>query len=348
VICPQAPSVDYWPYPLSYTFERSFHIGTPTGRPSSWYVAAVLDLIASIQQTGFHFYNEANLSGEDLVVPDCNINTNKIYCMGASLGGHACWGLARKGRDVFAAMINTSTFCIGSIPAGGKDYYRVTGPGYDYEKYLRLYRELDRIWHIPQFLICGTSDYMYKGMQGIFQVITDYFTDKFYDPVFGLQEWADYLKFISISGMSHGDINVINYIFNPTKKFILQTLTEQQYSSESLTNPMDWLFSWSKYSPTPEDPYPLEEETYYPERDYCVISNNTSANSIYTGQRLTIDCDKTKDVKVRIGGVDTDVTFTNGYYEHIQSGYNCFRLWDRGIPGFVDKLSSSREGMLIL
>jgi hypothetical protein len=301
-------------------------------QPYSWYIAAVLDLIASIQQTGFHFYNEANLSGEDETVPDCNINANKIYCMGASLGGLACYSFAKEGRDVWAGIVAAKAFNCG---APYKDYYRVASEDYDSEYADRFHRECERIYHIPWLSIDYQGDDMYSTVQGLHSI--QYLVEQ--SKLLG----SYHTRFITLAGGNHVSLGDLLSIFTPTNLFNAALYTEQQYG-ETGTNPMDWLFARSKLT-CPVDPYPDEEETYYPERSYAVISNDTVANTVYTGQRIAIDCDTTLDVKVRVAGVDADVTFTDGYYNHAQDGVHCFRLYDRGITGQVDKLACRYGGI---
>ena len=335
VICPQAPAVDHYSNPATYSFEAQFHSGYNQGRAYSWYVAAVLDLIAEIQQTGFHFYNEADLTGEDETVSDCNINANKIYCMGASLGGLACYSFAKEGRDVWAGIVAAKAF---NCRTPHTDYYRVASDDYDYETYLRCYWEFERIIHIPFMHIDYQDDGMYATMQGI-----NYVRNKVYTQVYG--DGGNTGRFVSITGGSHENLGDFLSIFDPNNKIPYPLSSEQQYGATG-QNPMDWLFGLSKRTTRP-DPYPDEEETYYPERSYAVISNDTVANSVYTGQRTTVSCDKTKDVKVRVAGVDADVTFTDGYYTHVQGGVNCFCLRDRGVVGQVDKLNTNNGVMLL-
>lgn len=323
VICPQVPAINpgYYGNLDAYSFENEYHSTYPKVSSQSWYVAAVLDLINKIQESGFIFYNESDLSGE-AVLDNCNINSNKIYCLGASLGGKACWSFAKQGRNVFAGIINTLTW---NCKQPYTDYYRVSSDDYDSNVLLRHKREFERLYHIPMMLMDGQSDTMYPTMQGLHEASISAINN------YGLD---NNLYYISISGQGHS-INVINSIFNSANLFDTSNHSEQQYSTG--TNPMDWLFSLSKPE-TPTDPYPDEEETYFlNERSYAVIANTTQTLAKQdSGLERLYNVDLTKDVYCRIAGWDiamSDFTITNR-----QSVMDCFDLWYRGLENSLDKL----------
>jgi acetyl esterase/lipase len=350
VALPQVPLNDHWSAANPFSFERQFHPDWLQIKSKSWTIAAILDFIQRIQFDNYIFYSEHDLS-DVWDLPQCNINSNKIYAMGASLGGGACWSLAKEGRDVFAAIVNAMTWNCGTPR---HDYYNESSEDYDAEIALRFRRECERIWHIPTIFIVGQNDDMYPPMQSMYPIWLDVVDEKYTGPRLMYPGYEiPHSTFISVPGAGH-DIAVINSIFSQSNLFDVGYDFEQQYNNPEamdLKQPMDYLFALDKqyYDWVPTDPYPNEEETYYPERSYAVISNDSVSNSIYTGQRTTIACDKTKDMKVRIAGVDTDVTFTNGYYEHVQNDYGinvkCFRLWDREIVGQVDKLACRYGGI---
>jgi len=112
--------------------DRIYHPSYPTVNENSWYTQATLALIQSLVM--------------DL---SCNVDPDRIYFSGFSLGGKACWEFLKAGREVFAAGIACGGWPIG-MP------YREPNR----TQFARLKLEVTRYKHIPVQIFAGEGDNM--------------------------------------------------------------------------------------------------------------------------------------------------------------------------------------------
>lgn len=340
VICPQIPGIVMGQsMPLGYynsfyqstdkIFQTSFY-GSQNDdyMPSmGWVNLAIIDLINSYKNGNIVFYNEVgdddseestaiklgivSYTGEEL--ERCNVNTNKIYISGSSLGGYVCQHLLKSGRELFAAAMLFQPI---QFISANRDYYTTTSDDYNSEKALRLNREIERYSHIPVLMSVASNDTIsgYSPVVGFCNAFNDVYTR------LGTEN-----KFIFTQPGSIGhSITVTNNIFDKTKKFNSSIHIEQEYSSEKEICGMDWLFSQSKLDNIPLDPYIGEEQYYYPDRNYIYTSYNYIP---YTGRSYNVVCsNKLNPFYIHIYPNSYEFNFTDNEYDFVFGATTVIRV----------------------
>lgn len=334
VLCPQAPDgalyqADGFEPPTEQelygldTWHMAFYKGTwRYVANDSWFINGVEDIVRRLIAGTFTFYDDSGCT--NIVNPTTvNLNSNKIYMFGFSLGSIVAESLLKNMRDVLAGVIHSAT-----VVGGSANFIAGT---LTTERLLRISREIERYYHIPLLILVGSDDHYFLS--------STKFTDTYLAKV---QEkgWTNNLYYVTMPGYEH-QMEVMSSVVYATNKFDDSVHTEQHYGVSGV-NPLDWLFSKSK-PVTPTDPYPLEESTYYPERS-CLLYTQP-----YTGQRVVTDIDTTKEmitVKLSESYITelmeiTSIEFTNNRFT--QDGY--FKLWNRN--DMVDKLSTRQSNVFV-
>lgn len=261
----------------------------------SWYVRGIEDIVRKLINGTLVFYDDSTCLNQ--VTPQIvNINPNKIYAIGHSLGAILVESLLKRLRDVLAGVVHNATVAVGGA-------YLSDTSDKGIERYARLKKEIERYKHIPAFIVVGETERSSISADALHQAYMEVAPEQHY--------------YVSMPGLGH-TISTIDSIFNTSNKFDLTNHNLQNYSSTGV-NPMNWLFDLSKPE-TPEDPYPLEEDTYFPQRS-CLLYNTA-----YTGLKEETNLDLDKELYVyRLSDYELNkspVTFTNNIY--VESNY--FRL----------------------
>jgi len=327
VLCPQHPLYEPTDTQQEHYPELSYHrifYDAEEFRSAfvdSWSTNAVVDLIRKLIAGTAVFYDNENCTNQ--VYPEfVNINADKIYILGYSFGAIAAESWLKIGRDIFAAAIHSATIVVDSFWSSSSESDESKAL-----RTLRLQREIERYYHIPVLFIFGTGDDYYWGPR---KLLTEYAN------VAASKGWTNNAYAVSIPNADHS-MNNMAYILDNTKKFDPTSNSEQQFGSSGVCG-MDWLFSLSKPT-TPPDPYPDEEETYFPEWS-CYLYKDR-----YTGQKTRIEVDKTRPIKLfkkvtnLVSSLQVEVydaEFVNGKFQQL----NDFILIDRGMPGYLDKYST--------
>jgi len=143
--------------PTSKTIPAPWHPKGPKGTPdiyhssfsmvneNSWYTQATLALIQSMIK--------------DL---SCNIDPDRIYFSGFSLGGKACWEFLKGGREIFAAGLACGSWPIGQ-PYSEPSQAQLA----------RLKLEVKRYKHIPVHIFAGEADNMKLPSKILNEIIID-------------------------------------------------------------------------------------------------------------------------------------------------------------------------------
>jgi len=215
---------------------------------------ALNDLVEKLIDGTIVFYADSDVTDLKGGLPAFaagNINADKVYMAGFSLGGGATIHSTYLMRDKLAGV-----WICGGWPIGtpSVDHYQESSPDYDRDYAKRLKRRAENAYHIPAIMTAGVNDGMWDSLLGLYESYSDMASEK----------GVSFIAYrISKAATAHDEV-VFTDLFDTTNFFNpadteIQSLTTTQ---AGYVTPLDWLFSLTKPT-TPEDAYPIPDGEYY-------------------------------------------------------------------------------------